>query len=108
EALAVYDTPAFGGNGDGMIDQQDLIWPHLRIWMDKNFDGICQKPEVSSLAAWKIVAISLHYEALGRMDGSSNLHQLTGQYFKRINGREGRFEIRPMAIEDVYFNVLPQ
>jgi hypothetical protein len=105
DALAVYDTSDFGGNEDGLIDVHDLIWPYLRLWIDSNFDGVCQRQEVSVLPRWKIVGISLQYSISGRFDGSSNLHQLTGQYFKRFDGRENRFEIRPMTLEDIYFSV---
>jgi hypothetical protein len=41
-ALAVFDLQENGGNGDGMIDSQDAIWPKLLVWIDSNHDGISQ------------------------------------------------------------------
>ena len=32
---------------------------------------------------------------------------LAGTYFKRIDGREGRFELRPGRVEDIFFRELP-
>ena len=36
EALAVYDDPGNGGNGDGVIDARDAVFTRLRIWKDSN------------------------------------------------------------------------
>lgn len=105
EALAAYDTPELGGNGDGQIDKRDLVWNQLKIWRDESFDGVSQKTEISPLQRWGIDAISLEYEVVGRVDGNMNVHQFAGQYFKRLMGRAGQSSIRPMLIEDVYFRV---
>jgi hypothetical protein len=105
EALALYDTPEIGGNDDGLIDHSDLVWRQLRIWVDENLDGVSQRKEVRHLNALKIVGLSLQYETTPRVDGSGNVHQFIGTYFKRVDGREGRFEIRPMLMEDIFFRV---
>lgn len=104
-ALALYDVPEMGGNGDELIDHFDLVWHQLRIWLDENLDGISQRQEVRPLSAWRIVGLSLRYETSPRVDGSMNVHQFVGTYLKRFDGREGRFEIRPMLMEDIFFRV---
>jgi hypothetical protein len=47
-ALAVYDQPAHGGNGGGIIHTRDAIFSSLRPWIDLNHDGISQTNEVSN------------------------------------------------------------
>lgn len=62
-ALAVYDLPASGGNGDGVIDSQDAIFPKLKVWVDLNHNGVSDPGELISLSDLGITSISLKYEA---------------------------------------------
>lgn len=103
QALAAYDSPDLGGNGDGRIDDQDLVWDQLRIWRDVNFDGVSQRTEISPLQRWSVAGFSLRYQVTGRIDGNMNVHQFGGTYYRRLVGRDGRAVLRPMLIEDIYF-----
>ncbi|HKV78529.1 MAG TPA: hypothetical protein VJP02_10335 [Candidatus Sulfotelmatobacter sp.] len=48
-ALAVYDKPDNGGNGDGIIDWHDAVYQKLRVWIDENHDGKAQLGELYTL-----------------------------------------------------------
>jgi hypothetical protein len=60
-ALAVYDQPENGGNADGVIDWHDAVWPNLRIWIDKNHDGIAQPDELFTLPSLGINSLAVAY-----------------------------------------------
>lgn len=80
-ALAVYDQSDHGGNGDGVIDQNDQIFSSLRLWLDENHDGVCQPEELYTLPQLGVLSISLDYSLSKRTDDFGNLFR----YKARIN-----------------------
>ncbi len=76
--LAAYDTPALGGNGDGMISAADAVFSRLRLWVDANHDGVSQPGELVPLAVAGIESIELSYRVTGRRDGHGNFFRSRG------------------------------
>jgi hypothetical protein len=72
KALAVFDDPRYGGNGHGRIDPGDAIYPFLRLWVDRNHDGVSQPNELLSLPEAGVFALGLHYVKSDRTDQFGN------------------------------------
>lgn len=67
-ALAKFDgTTADGwfqsGTPDGVIDARDPVYEHLRVWMDRNRDGLAQARELAKLPDAGITFIDLRYSS---------------------------------------------
>jgi hypothetical protein len=71
-ALAVFDRPDHGGNGDGIIDARDAIWTQLRLWQDPDHDGRVQPGELHTLPALGVTAIDLAYRPVPGADAHGN------------------------------------
>jgi hypothetical protein len=66
-ALATYDL-----DRDGVIDSSDGVYARLRVWIDRNHDGVCQPAELFSLVNLGIKSISVKYRESPRVDQFGN------------------------------------
>ncbi|MDP9191197.1 MAG: hypothetical protein M3P06_05790 [Acidobacteriota bacterium] len=101
-ALVKYDRPQFGGDADGQITHKDWVWHRLRLWVDRNHDGVSQPKEISLPVTHRIVALNLAYVAGETYDEYGNEMYLISSYEIR---RFGTTELRTMA--DIEFRYIP-
>lgn len=70
-ALAEFDS-----NGDGIIDNTDSLWSELKVWQDKNSDGLSQSHELIALDTLGIKSIELNAKETHFFDDNGNFHKL--------------------------------
>jgi len=93
-ALAKHDA-----NNDTYITKEDAVFSKLRLWSDKNLDGVAQASELFTLSQYSITVIDLNYDPdYYRRDKHGNEFM-----FKSVVKRErlGKEELRPVF--DIWF-----
>jgi hypothetical protein len=71
-ALADFDKPQNGGNGDGVIDKSDAVFEQLRLWQDKNHNGLSEPVELQKLENFGLKIIGLEYKMSRQTDRYGN------------------------------------
>jgi len=71
-ALAEYDKPSNGGNGDGVITTADVIFNSLQLWRDSNHNGVSETNELSSLQSANVAVLELGYKTFKYTDPYGN------------------------------------
>lgn len=83
EALAGYDSPTVGGDGDGAITNADQIYRRLRLWIDANADGVSASNELHTLQRFGVQRIELDAERTWLVDANGNVAFLTSTFSGR-------------------------
>ncbi len=102
EAINDLDRMPGPGRNDGRIDSRDQVYAQLRLWLDRNHNGISESDELLPLGQAGVNTIFTRYRESRRVDQHGNEYRYVGIAVIERNGRE-----LPRRIYDVYLNLAP-
>lgn len=86
-ALGELDETPLGGNLDGRMTSEDLLFGDLLLWIDSNHNGESEPEELQTLTAAGIVEIELDYRASPRRDAMGNELRYMGRAWRTKRGK---------------------
>jgi hypothetical protein len=84
KALAVLDL-----NHDRFIDSKDAIFGDLRLWQDRNHDGVSDPDELSTLDAHGILGLDVRFTGARETDEHGNLFRYSAKVVRAADSTVG-------------------
>ncbi len=87
----MFDRPADGGNGNGVIDAGDAVYARLRLWRDTDHDGVSAPGELHTLPSLGVLKLRLDYKESRRADTHGNRFRYRAKVDDAKGAKAGRW-----------------
>jgi len=77
----------FDGNGDHVIDESDALYQRLRLWQDRNGDGVNQLDETLTLEEAGVLSLGLDFLETDEEDGKGNAVRQVSSFLRHDGAR---------------------
>lgn len=81
------ELKAYDSNNDGKVDASDALWSSLKVWQDKDADGVTDAGELTGLTAAGIESLNAAFTAVSKTNAGNDI-AAEGSYTK-IGGGSG-------------------
>ncbi len=88
-------------NRDELFDRKDHSFHEVRLWLDKNHNGISEQSELMTLERANVRSISLSYVNISEVDAHGNQTRQRSTFKRRVRGKD-----YTLQIIDVWFTTL--
>jgi hypothetical protein len=111
-ALTDYDLLVNGGNEDGVITSADHGWHKMRLWVDRDHNGLVSHDENYTLNQRNVVELSTSYVTMTAaenfgLDAQGNWHLFKSRFKQELKMDDGRKVVVDRALHDIFFRTLP-
>lgn len=101
-AMAELDDPALGGNGDGILSNEDAIFRDLCVWFDLDHDGVSGQSELFTLEQVGVLELDTAFRSSWRRDRFGNVFRFGSRGQVEFRATERSFQTY-----DVFFATRP-
>jgi hypothetical protein len=98
-ALAEFDKGANGGNLDQKVTSADAVFSALRLWQDRNHNGVSESSELHRLSQMNALTLELDYRQSTRTDQYGNVFKYRAKVTDARGAQLGRWAY------DVFFKL---
>lgn len=101
-SLAVLDDPRHGGNGDRFVDARDVLFRRLRLWQDRNRNGLSETEELIPLSESGVLGFDLRFAREPHFDAHGNLFLYKSRVLRKLDSLVGEWawDVYPLVANE--------
>lgn len=100
---AYADLAQYDENEDGKINEEDMIWDSLQLWVDANSNGQTDEGELKTVRQMGLEDISVEYETANEIREGNAVTQ-TGTFTRLVEDAKGKIKKVVAEVIETFFD----